>query len=189
MTDFIIIWDSPILFEKLFQEHGFTCTRVHSSALNTPYLPPCRSIIIPTGFANPDYTKILPDIEKCSDKLKRFVEDGGMLVIYGPAVESYEYKWLPFDIQYRQNHESTLLNVAGEDEHGAHSIVENTDIPVECDGYFSGCHDPAICNDRGEPVMIIEKLGQGAVILTSIHEFPSASFLKWIADNTQKTKI
>ncbi len=49
-------------------------------------LPSCKCIIIPTGFANPDYTKIAAGIERNGKAFEKFVKNGGILVVFGPMV-------------------------------------------------------------------------------------------------------
>ncbi|RQD83151.1 hypothetical protein [Methanosalsum natronophilum] len=191
MTDFIMIWDSPILFEKLFQEHDMTCDRVNSSSINTPFLPACKGIIIPTGFANPAYSKVYSNIEKCADRLEKFVKNGGTLVVYGPTINEYDYCWLPYNFRYIQDHKSTLLGRDLTDDQFSKLIIEESDEHIECDGYFhkSDEFEECIYNNNDECILIAKKHGKGTIILTSIHEFPSPNFLKWIKDTSSKVKL
>ncbi|MCK5484725.1 MAG: hypothetical protein KAI86_00840 [Desulfobacterales bacterium] len=190
MTDVMLIWDTPLLFEKLFLDNGLKCQRILSHAVGTPFLPPCKCIIIPTGFANPDYTKIVAGIERNGRTFEKFVKNGGILVVFGPMVPEYHYDWLPMELMYVQEHGLTLINKVG--EHGAQCIITDIDMQVECDGYFSKTDGDAdvLLNNAGErPVMVAKNIGDGIVIATTIHEFPSADFLSWVMERAKMSRV
>ncbi len=190
MTDVMLIWDTPLLFEKLFLDNDLKCQRILSNAVGTPFLPPCKCIIIPTGFANPDYTKIVAGIERNGRAFEKFVKNGGILVVFGPMVSEYHYDWLPMKLTYVQEHGSTRVQKV--DEHGAQSIISDVDIdtPIECDGYFSGTDaDVLLNNSDGKPIMVAKDIGDGMVIATTIHEFPSADFLSWIMERAKLSRV
>ncbi len=189
MTDVMLIWDTPLLFEKLFVDNDLKCQRILSHAVGTPFLSPCKCIIIPTGFANPDYTKIVAGIERNGRAFEKFVENGGILVVFGPMVSEYHYDWLPMKLAYVQEHSSTRVQKV--DEHSAQSIISDVDIdtPIECDGYFSGTDaDVLLNNSDGKPIMVAKDIGDGMVIATTIHEFPSADFLSWIMERAKLSR-
>ncbi len=190
MTDVLLIWDVPILFEKLFAENDLKCQRILSHALGTPFLPPCKCIIIPTGFANPEYTKILPGIERNSKAFEKFVENGGIVVGFGPMVPEYHYDWIPMKLVYIQEH--GLTHVQKCDEHDAQSIIQYAGIPIECDGYFAETDanaDVLLNNSEGKPIMVAKDHGAGMFIATTIHEFPSAEFLSWVMKRAKISRI
>lgn len=190
MTDVMLIWDTPLLFEKLFVDNDLKCQRILSHAVGTPFLPPCKCIIIPTGFANPDYTKIVAGIERNGRAFEKFVKNGGILVVFGPMVSEYHYVWLPMKLTYVQEHGSTRVQKV--DEHGAQSIISDVDIDtqIECDGYFSKTDaDVLLNNSDGKPIMVAKDIGDGMVIATTIHEFPSADFLSWIMERAKLSRV
>ena len=190
MTDVMLIWDTPLLFEKLFVDNDLKCQRILSHAVGTPFLPPCKCIIIPTGFANPDYTKIVAGIERNGRAFEKFVKNGGILVVFGPMVSEYHYDWLPINLTYVQEHGSILVQKVN--GHGAQSIISDVDIntPIECDGYFSGTDaDVLLNNSDGKPIMVAKDIGDGMVIATTIHEFPSADFLSWIMERAKMSRV
>ncbi len=189
MTDVMLIWDTPLLFEKLFVDNDLKCQRILSNAVGTPFLPSCKCIIIPTGFANPDYTKIVAGIERNGRAFEKFVKNGGILVVFGPMVSEYHYDWLPIKLTYVQEHGSTLVQKVN--GHGAQSIISDVDIntPIECDGYFSKTDaDVLLNNSDGKPIMVAKNLGDGIAIATTIHEFPSADFLSWIMERAKLSR-
>ncbi|MCL7411043.1 MAG: hypothetical protein M8350_04430 [Methanosarcinaceae archaeon] len=190
MTDVMLIWDTPLLFEKLFVDNDIKCQRILSQAVGTPFLPSCKCIIIPTGFANLDYTKIHSGIERNGRAFEKFVKNGGILVVFGPMVSEYHYDWLPMELTYVQEHGSTLAQKV--DEHGAQSIIpdDNIDTPIECDGYFSETDGSVLLkNDGGKQIMVAKDIGDGMFIATTIHEFPSADFLSWLMSRAKMSKI
>lgn len=188
MTDVMLLWDKALLFEKLFLEHNVKCQRIAPENLGTPFLPPCKCLIIPTGFANPAYTKVLNGIERNRKKLETFVENGGFVVIFGPMVSEYEYPWLPMKLRYVQ--EQMSANICMTTEHSARCLVEEPETEVEFDGYFTDTEGDIIFRDEnGNALMVVKEIGKGMIIATTIHEFPSGSFLKWIVETAKSTKL
>lgn len=177
MPDITLIWDAPVLFEKLFGEHGLSYQRVSSGAIGTPFLPSCRVMIIPTGFANSQYTGILHGIEMNKRFFDGFAEKGGVLVVYGALVPEYTYQWLPFTLKYREQYGAVDLKVV--QEHGCACIFDGD--RAECDGYFTETDGEVILTGNGMPILVTWEHGRGLIIATTIHEFPSGDFLKWAA--------
>ncbi|MDM7935006.1 MAG: hypothetical protein QUS08_06405, partial [Methanothrix sp.] len=60
MPDIALIGDRSFLFERLFQEIGATYQFLSPEILGSPFLPRYRMVVIPTGFANPQYSRALP---------------------------------------------------------------------------------------------------------------------------------
>ncbi|NYT19400.1 MAG: hypothetical protein GKC08_03805 [Methanosarcinales archaeon] len=188
MTDVLLLWDNPLLFEKLFKENGLKCQRILSTAIGTPFLPACKCVIVPTGFANSAYTKILPGIERNGKAFEKFVSAGGVLVVFGALVTKYDYNWLPMQLTYIEKHGETHLLRVG--VHETQCIVDDSSQSVECDGYFSDTDgDVILKNDDGQAVMVVKKVGDGMIIATTVHEFPSPDFLSCVTDNARRSKI
>jgi len=188
MTDVMLVWDSPILFEKLFTEHGLACMRVDGAALGTPFLPASRCLVLPTGFANTAYSKIHRSIGNKGKKLVNFVEKGGTLVIFGPLVQSYSFNWLPFELEYFEEHEQLPLHQVNQGDISC--IIEDLSEPVECDGYFSKADAIVILeNERNQPVMVKKEIGKGLVVASTIHEFPSGDFMKCVVEKGIPSKL
>lgn len=184
----MLIWDNPLLFEKLFKEHDIKCQRIVSDSIGTPFTPSCKCVVIPTGFANKAYTGILPGIERNARSFEQFVRDGGNLVIFSPMVTEYDYKWLPMELQYKQKQQVT--HICKDQCHGAQCLVEDSCSEVEFDGYFSKAEGEVLFKDEeGKPLMVIKEIGKGKIIATTIHEFPSGKFLKWITETAKKSRL
>ncbi|MHC1575450.1 MAG: hypothetical protein ACXQTY_06595 [Candidatus Methanogasteraceae archaeon] len=177
MPDITLIWDCDLLFEKLFVEHGLSYQRVPASAIANPFmpLPESRVMIIPTGFANTEYTGILRGIAANRSFFDRFVRNGGVLVVYGALVPEYTYQWLPFTLKYKEQYGSVDIEVA--EEHACRSIFAGD--CAECDGYFTEADCDVILKGDGMPILVSKEKGDGIVIATTIHEFPTGKFLKW----------
>ncbi|MDG6242870.1 MAG: hypothetical protein QCH31_00550 [Methanolobus sp.] len=188
MTDVILIWDNPLLFEKLFREYDIKCQRIIADSIGTPFIQPCKCVIIPTGFANEAYTNILPGIERNAKRLENFVLKGGNLIIFSPMVPSYRYDWLPIELEYTQQHQVT--HISNDQKHEAQCLVEDSCCEVEFDGYFSKTDGEVVFKSKeGNPLMVVKEIGEGRIIATTIHEFPSGEFLKWITGNAKKSRL
>jgi hypothetical protein len=188
MTEVMLVWDNPLLFEKLFKEHNIECQRIVSDSIGTPFTPPCKCVVIPTGFANKDYTKILPGIERNAKSFETFVRAGGNLVVFSPMVPKYNYGWLPMELEYIQQQQVTTI--CKTTDHQAQCLIEDSCAEVEFDGYFSKTDGEVVfSNDAGNPLMVVKELGNGRIIATTIHEFPSGKFLKWINETAKLSKI
>lgn len=186
MTDVMLLWDTPLLFEKLFIEYNIKCQRVSTGSMGTPFLPPCKCLIIPTGFANPAYTKILSDIVRNKKKIHKFVENGGTLLIFGPMVEAYEFDWLPMKLKYIQRQMSAKVCKANDE---VQCLVEELEH-VEFDGYFTDVGGDVLLKDEdGNALMVSKKVGEGMIFATTIHELPSEDFLKRMVQHAKSTKL
>lgn len=189
MSDVILLWDCPLLFEKLFTEYGLECSRALSTSLSTPYLPACKVLVLPTGFANKQYTKTGVGLERGKRSLENFVAKGGTLLVFSPLVPEYEYEWLSFSLKYVMEENPCIPHPVG--EHDAQKLVKNIIPPVGCDGYFTETDaDIVIKDDKGRPIMVVKEIGDGMVVATTIHELPAAEFFDCrVACTAKKVKV
>ena len=179
MLNITLIWDCELLFEKLFVEHGLSYQRTPSSAIGTPFLPRSRIMIVPTGFANQQYTKILRGIEANKSFFDGFVKKGGVLVIYGALVPEYTYRWLPFTLKYRVQYGAVDIEAAEDRDRGCECSCIFDGTRAECDGYFTETDGDIILTGDGMPILVTKEHGDGIIVATTIHEFPTGEFLKW----------
>jgi hypothetical protein len=187
MSDVILLWDSPLLFEKLFAEYGLQCSRALSTSLGTPYIPACKVLILPTGFANKQYTKTGTGLERSKSSLENFVTKGGTLLVFSPLVPEYEYEWLPFSLKYVMEENPCTPQSVG--NYDAQKLVENIIPPVGCDGYFAETDaDVVLKDDKNRPIMVVKEIGEGLIVATTIHELPSAEFFECRVTCTKKVK-
>jgi glutamine amidotransferase-like uncharacterized protein len=173
------VWATSQHFNRFIEECGISCELVTPHMLAAPFFRPTFScLIIPTGFANPAYSNLLPALRASSPRIQRFVENGGSLLVFGAAADKPDaYDWLPFTVRYRHDfHPRSIAFAAGA---GTRSIIEDYDpAAIECDGIFPE-HGGECTGTCDSAAVIIEKqVGKGKIVVTSIHEYPSWRFLK-----------
>lgn len=174
------VWDNPQTFIKLIEDCGIVCEHVNPQLLASPfYRGRFIALLIPTGFANPDYSRLAPALMASSSRIRKFVEKGGKAVVFGAGHDNGKaYDWLPFPVSYHHEYDAFPLNIKEKGDDA--SILEGYDIEkTECDGWFTN-HDceVLITTNEGKDVMIRKKYGKGMYLITCIHEYPSRHFLK-----------
>jgi hypothetical protein len=173
------VWATKQHFNRYIEESGIGCDLITPHMLAAPFFRPTIScLIIPTGFANPVYSNLLPALRASSPRILRFVENGGNLLVFGAAMEKPDaYDWLPFPLQYTHEHRARAVSCSPASD--SHRIIEDYDAScIECDGTFCG-FEADYCGFTGESAVLLEKkVGKGTVVVTSIHEFPSRAFLQ-----------
>lgn len=181
------VWDTSQPFIRYIEDSGIACELVTPYMLAAPYYRGSfNCLIIPTGFANPAYCHLLPALRASAGRIRRFVEAGGNLLVFGAAIEKPGvYDWLPFPLEY--HFDIRPRKVTPEGSSSSVSIMSDYNPAcIESDGVFGKCADgvAATCEDR--PVLIEKKCGRGTIIVTTIHEYPSRNFLKeFCASGTQ----
>ncbi len=182
-----LIWDSPTFIEKLLLEYGFDCMRIDPTALGSRYLPQFNMIVIPTGFANSEYTAILTQLNRKKQFFMDFLHNGGNVLVFGAAIDRYDYDFLPCNMSYVKQYGQVKLEASGE---AGNIITANGEIQ-ECDGYFEGdagehdeneqSDDTILLNDDGNCIMSVSHYGKGRLVVTSLHEYPPKDFITWLA--------
>ena len=76
MSDIALIGERTLLFEKLFDDLGASYQFLSPAILGSPFLPKYRMVMIPTGFANPDYSETLPALQRMKSNIANFVKNG-----------------------------------------------------------------------------------------------------------------
>jgi hypothetical protein len=186
MTDIGLLWDTKLLFEKFFTKHGFECKLIHPASLGSPFLLKVKLMIIPTGFANPDYSNTLSSLVRSSHRIEKFIYNGGMLLVYGALTKSHNYDWLPVNLEYIQRYGPVELSRRCQSDV---SLLAG-DTSLECDGFF--CFADGECvllNHLNEAVLVEIKYGKGMIIATTIHEFPTPGFIKWALEHSTHASI
>lgn len=144
-------------------------------------------LIIPTGFANPAYSNLLPALRASSGRIEKFVRNGGNLLVFGAACDKPDaYDWLPFPVTYR--HECRPRAVGCVFGSTASALLEDYDTGcIECDGTFP-VHGARVTGSSEECAVILEQRADiGTVIVTSVHEYPSRSFIKTFCQSGTQT--
>ncbi len=187
MPDIAIIGERTFLFEKLLQEVGREYQFVKPVILGSPFLPQFRMMVIPTGFANPQYSTTLPILKACRSKIESFLKKGGVLTVFGPLVTKHEYEWLPLKLEYVGEYKNTELVSAS--DHCCSCLAG--DKTVDCDGYLipGEGFETVMVDSEERSVLVIGTFGKGKIVATTIHEFPSTDYLCWAAKEGELTKI
>jgi hypothetical protein len=182
------VWATPQHFNRLIEDCGIGCELLTPHMLAAPFCrPTLNCLIIPTGFANPSYSNLLPALRASAPRIRRFVENGGSLLVFGAAADKPDaYDWLPFAIRYSHDiHPRRITCATGS---CAGPLIDDYDpAAIECDGIFPE-HDGESAGTCESAAVIVEKrIGRGKIIVTSVHEYPSRQFLKEFCSEGQPT--
>jgi len=165
-------------FDRYIEECGVNCEVVSPQVVATPfYRGRFSALIIPTGFANPKYSSLLPALRASSPRLERFVEAGGNLLVFGAGADKPNaYDWLPFAVTYVHGYADYCLELT---ETSAHSTIAGDYDPtcIPCDGFFPYSEATVLATAEGKPVLLERTIGSGTILVTSIHEYPSRGFV------------
>lgn len=186
MTDIALIGSRTFLFEKLFQELGLSYQFLQAGILGSPFLPQYKMIMIPTGFANPQYSEILPVLRRMKSKIADFVKNGGVLTVFGPMVTYHDYEWLPLRLEYFC--ELGQKNVV-QSQHECCCLL-CTSTP-ECDGYLlpGEGFEVVVRDEKNRAVLVAAKFGEGLIVATTVHEFPAARYINWALSKAKPARI
>ena len=186
MSDIALIGERTFLYEKLFQDLGTTFQFLQPGVLGSPFLPSYRMVMIPTGFANPEYSKTLPALLSMKSNIAGFVKKGGVLTVFGPMVPEHDYEWLPLQLKYvcELGTQNVALSLEG------CSCLLCTSTP-ECDGYLlpGEGFETVLKDAKGRAILVMAKFGEGLIVATSVHEFPAAEYLKWALEKARPARL
>jgi hypothetical protein len=174
-----LVWDQKILFSRYIEECGVSCELLTPYMIAAPfYRGRFVTLIVPTGFANPEYSNLLPALKAAAPRIKRFIEEGGNLLIFGAASAREDaYSWLPFRLQYHHAYGKVELHI--DDDHPSITLFEKCDTScIESDGYFTDHEGTVVASASGKPLMIARRVGKGEVVAATIHEYPSPAFVR-----------
>lgn len=173
-----LIWDENLVFGRFLEECGVVAVPVTPHLLAAPFFRGQYSVfIVPTGFANPAYSRLMPALRASSARIKRFVEAGGNLLVYGAADQRDNvYDWLPFRISYRYEPVNGKIDI---DSSSPWAVIVSDYEPdhIEYDGFFPETDGAVIGRMNGKAVMVEKIIGKGTILVTTIHEYPSRCFI------------
>jgi len=185
-----LIWDCCQTFNRFIEDCGAVCEAVTPHLLAAPfYRGRYNALIVPTGFANPAYSRCLPGLRAATPRICRFVEAGGRLLVYGAAApDPTAYDWLPVQVKYEHGYGLRRLTLA---DHPYAAIIEGYDAAcVPCDGSFPEPGGDVVAVDEcGKAVLVAFRVGRGKVAVTSIHEYPSRRFVGLFACGEEETLL
>jgi hypothetical protein len=184
-----LLWDSPLMFSRLIEDCGACCETVNPHMLASPFWRGrFVSLIVPTGFANPAYSNLLPALRAAEGRIRRFVENGGRLLVFGAGCSRENaYDWLPFPVTYTFSYGPRAVKFNGESRYNA--LFAGYDLAaVECDGSFpSHGGETLAASVSGEALLVGKTIGDGIILVSSIHEYPSREFLKEFSCGERET--
>ncbi len=185
MPDIAVISDRNFLFEKLFQDLGVSYQFLQPSILGSPFLPQYRMVLIPTGFAHPQYSDALPALQRLKSNIADFVRKGGVLTVFGPMVE-HNYDWLPLPLKYVCEYGSRCVTPS---THECSCMI--CTFTPECDGYLvpGEGFETVLKDSKGRALLVAGKYGDGMIVATSVHEFPAEDYIKWALSNAKPARI
>ncbi len=173
------VWATKQHFNRYIEECGVGCDLITPHMLAAPFFRPViNCLIIPTGFANPAYSNILPALRASSARLCQYIENGGHVLVFGAAMDKPDaYDWLPFSVVYHHDfHPRAVICQGTSDTTG---IIDDFDASgIECDGSFPSHDADCIASSEDTAVLLEKHIGKGKIVITSIHEFPSRRFLQ-----------
>lgn len=173
------VWLTAQHFNRYIEDLGISCELVTPYILAAPfYRGRFNCLIIPTGFGNAQFSNLLPALRASSDRILKFVEDGGNLLVFGAAAEKPDaYDWLQTPLTYHHDIHPRCVTSGSPSDAG--SIIDDYDPGrIECDGSFSAQDWEHVCVAEGAPVVLERRIGEGRIVITSVHEYPSREFLK-----------
>ena len=97
-----LIWDSPLLFARLISDCGYQCDEVTPHLLAAPFFRGRFAfIVIPGGFGDSKYSRVLPALKALSPRFKRYASAGGAILLFGAVSPNQNvYQWLVPGINY-----------------------------------------------------------------------------------------
>lgn len=177
-----VFWDNKMMFHRLVEDACGYCEAVTPLMLAAPfYKGRYTGVIIPTGFGNLQYSKLLPALRAVSSRVEEFLENGGRLLVYGaadPANTGNPYNWLPVDVEYHFEFAEHKLEINASSPWKSLFDGYDTD-KFAADGWFVKYPGkPIAIAENGFPVFVECSVGEGTLLLASAHEYPSDAFLK-----------
>jgi len=173
-----LLWDAPLTFQRYIEDCGARCDLVTPQLCATPFFRGSfDALIVPTGFANPAYSRTLVALRASAGRVRRYLEVGGALIVFGAAIDRPDaYDWLPFRLVYR--HQYGPCQVEPVEPALFEAFFGGYDPgALECDGWFEEADAEVIATAAGRAVAVSRQVGDGIVIATTVHEYPSRSFL------------
>lgn len=175
-----LLWDNPLMFSRLIEDCGTCCETVNPYMLASPFWRgQFAALIVPTGFANPAYSNLLPALRASGGRIRRFVEGGGRVLVFGAGcLREDAYDWLPFPLTYSFGYGPRAVRFTGESRYN--SLFAGYDLDaVECDGTFP-VHggETFATSENGEALLTGKAIGDGMILVSSIHEYPSREFIR-----------
>ena len=175
-----LAWECSVPFIRYIEDTGISCELITPQMMGAPYYRgKLVSLIIPTGFGNPAYSGLLPALRASSGRINKFLKKGGRIIVFGAmSPENDRYDWLPVPVTYVSEYFASPVTV--DEENPLATILEDVDTrEIDCDGYIKDPKGDVLAQtDDGKAIMVSYPVGEGTIIVTTIHEYPSRGFLR-----------
>jgi len=185
-----LLWDEKLVFSRYLEECGVSCDHVTPQLLAAPFFRGrfC-ALVVPTGFANPAYSRMLPALRASSSRIRKFIGNGGRLLVFGPGIDRADaYDWLPFRVLY--THKKGEGGVECVSSHGCASLFAGFDpATIECDGFFPEHDCEVVARNAQGAVLLRCSAGSGEAVVTTIHEYPSKEFIRQFCSGGSETLL
>jgi hypothetical protein len=175
--------DSSSTFHRFIEDCSITCEVITPHLLAAPfYRGSYVALIVPTGFANRKYSLLLPALRARTDRIRSYLEKGGRILVFGASEERSDvYDWLPFRVEYHHHYEARDLTLP--EDWDLHTLLEGYGCSsIPCDGIFPSHEGEVVgVTPEGDTILVGRRVGEGFAVITSIHEYPSRTFLRKFA--------
>ncbi len=181
-THLAVFWDNKMMFHRLVEDSLGYCEAVTPLMLAAPfYRGHYTGILIPTGFGNLQYSKLLPALRAVSGRVAEYLNEGGRLFVFGaadPSNTGHPYDWLPVEVEYHFGFAEHALTIDADSPWKSFFDGYNTEA-FPTDGWFTKFPGkPVAVAENGFPVFVECRIGEGTLFLASTHEYPTDAFLK-----------
>lgn len=164
---------------RYIEDCGFPALLVTSHMLAAPFFRgKYGAVIIPSGFADARYCRVLPALRASSKRILEYVTRGGVVMAFGGGTDrSDAYNWLPFSVEYRFGFTKKTITVRQKDPLSSIKGEEKEENGVTIDGYLTGTEGEVVASAGDDPVLLRYQYGSGYIIISTIHEYPPCTFL------------
>lgn len=184
-----VFWDSKMTFHRLVEDSCGYCEGVTPLMLSAPfYKGRYAGIIIPTGFGNTQYSKLLPALRASSGRFTKYLQNGGRVLVYGAMDDGpNKYDWLPVKVSY--HHEFAEHSLTVDESSPWKVLLDGYDKNAfTTDGWFEEFEGkPIAVAENGFPILVECKVGEGTLLLSTAHEYPSRAFLEMFQKGGDET--
>lgn len=199
MSDIFIVWDSRLFLENFLKESVLSVLTVNPNLISAPHLKKPKMIIIPSGFGNPEYSKVSEIIIKKKSFFKNYLNEGGILFFFSPLFDNYDFSQFGIDLIYIKKDikvplDSKLVTTSegisfdclpDKSEKNKNENGNKNQLLMYCDGYFAKKEDKNEINkikilkeQNGQALFIYKKEGNGHIFCASFHELPNPDLFK-----------
>lgn len=184
MSQTAVFWDSEMMFHKVVEEAAGPVEAVSPLMLAAPFFRGSfAGIIIPTGFGNVQYSRMLPALRACASRIEEYLEAGGKMLVFGAAdAGPSRYDWLPVEVSYHFEFMEHATETDTSSPWGCLADGYNME-KLPCDGWFEKSDGKAVITSKtvNAPVLCEWHIGDGTLLLAGVHEYPSTAFLREFA--------